>query len=73
MASRIASLALVHALYREHLVFGPMALILIAAVTLFQSLPGRSKVRELPTNRTRHSAARLTCIVLMLHVLIDYV
>ena len=73
MASRIASLTLVHALYREHRVFRPMSLILITTVTLFQSLPRRSKVRELPTNRTRHSATRLTSVVLMLHVVIDYV
>ena len=53
--------------------FRSMSLMLIAAVTLLQSLPGGSKVRELPTNRTRHSATRLTSIALMLHVVIVYV
>jgi hypothetical protein len=69
VATGIVTLALIHALYREHLVLGAMAL--ITAVTMLKSLPGSSQIRELPTNWTRHATARLTRVLLILHVFIE--
>lgn len=69
VATHIGSLALIHPLYRKHLVFGAMAL--VAAVTMFKSLPRSSQIRELPTNWTRHTTACLAGILLILHVVIE--
>jgi len=66
VATHIVSLALIHPLYRKHLVFGAMAL--VPAVTMFKSLPRSSQIRELPTNWTRHATACLTSVLLILHV-----
>jgi hypothetical protein len=66
VAIHIVGLALIHTLYREHLVFGAMAW--ITAVTVFKSLPRSSKIRELPTNWARHTAACLAGVLLILHV-----
>ena len=69
VATGIVSLALIHPLYRKHLVFRAMAL--SSAVTMFEPLPGSSQIRERPTTWTRHATARLTCVLLILHVVME--